>query len=84
MKQWTLALLVILPLILTGCDSEPSTALDGDVKYSSATSAEDCYLCGGSIENLVPSYWGQNNIALISLNTFEIEPLEINRYWPDG
>ena len=29
---------------------------------------------------MIPSYWGQDNIALISLNTFEIKPLEINRY----
>ena len=32
------------------------------------------------LENLIPLYWGQNNIALISLHTFEIKPLEINRY----
>jgi len=79
-KRWTLALMVILLFILTGCEAKPSTAPDVDVRYSSATSTEDCYLCGGGIENLVPSYWGQNNIALISLNTFEIIPLEINRY----
>lgn len=72
--------MVILLFILTGCEAKPSTAPDVDVRYSSATSTEDCYLCGGGIENLVPSYWGQNNIALISLNTFEIIPLEINRY----
>ena len=29
---------------------------------------------------MMPSYWGQNNVALISLNTFEIKPIEINRY----
>lgn len=29
---------------------------------------------------MIPSYWGQNNIALISLNTFDIKPIEINRY----
>lgn len=48
--------------------------------YHSDTLAEDCYLCGGGMENLIPSYWGQNNVALISLNTFEIKPIEINRY----
>ena len=29
---------------------------------------------------MILSYWGENNIALISLNTFEIKLLEINRY----
>lgn len=48
--------------------------------YRSDTSPENCMLCGGGIENLMPSGWGQNNIALISLNTFEIKPIEINRY----
>ena len=32
------------------------------------------------MENGMPPKWGQNNIALISLNTFEIKPVEINRY----
>lgn len=29
---------------------------------------------------MIPFYWGQNNIALISLNTFVIKPIEIKRY----
>lgn len=80
MKQFSLALLVILLFILAGCEAEQRMNQDGETGYFSATSAEDCYLCGGGIESLVPSYWGQDNIALISLNTFEIKPLEINRY----
>ena len=77
---------LLLMLILAGCKMEQSADSNGDATsvktpYSSDTSTEDCYLCGGGIENLIPSYyWGQNNIALISLNTFEIKPLEINRY----
>ena len=72
-------------LILAGCkvgQSADSNGAAASVKtpYSSDTSTEDCYLCGGGIENLIPDFWGQNNIALISLNTFEIKPLEINRY----
>jgi len=38
------------------------------------------FLCSGGIEAIVPDYWGQDNIALISLNTLEIRPIEINRY----
>lgn len=64
----------------TTAEESPGSTWDRETVYSSDTSAEDCYLCSGTIENLVPSYWGQNNVALISLNTFEIVPLEINRY----
>lgn len=80
MRRFTLALLVLMLSILAGCGTGQDTAQVIEAEYSSNTSNEDCYLCGGGIENLIPSYWGQNNIALISLNTFEIKPIEINRY----
>lgn len=81
MKRLTLALLILLLLFtLTGCASEPDFTERTEITYSSDTSPEDCYLCGNGIESLVPSYWGQKNVAFISLNTFEIAPLEINRY----
>lgn len=85
MKHYVFALALPLILILAGCEfkqsSDPSnTAVSEKPAYCSDTSAEDCYLCSDGIENLMPSYWGQNNVALISLNTFEIKPIEINRY----
>ena len=85
MRQSIFVLVLLLMLILAGCRTEQSADLSdaagfSNTVYSSDTSAEDCYLCGDGIENLIPSYWGQNNIALISLNTFEMKPLEINRY----
>lgn len=85
MKKSLIGLMVILIFGLAGCGIGQDNNVAGDVIsaktiYHSDTSAEDCYLCGGGIENLVPSYWGQNNVALISLNSFEIKPIEINRY----
>lgn len=85
MRRFAFPLLLLLMLILAECkvgQSADSNSAATSVKtpYSSDTPTEDCYLCGGGIENLIPSYWGQNNIALISLNTFESKPLEINRY----
>lgn len=80
MKRFTFVLLVLLLPILTGCGTGRSTAQLDEAEYSSDISTEDCYLCGDGIENLIPGYWGQNNVALISLNTFEIKPIEINRY----
>ena len=89
MRRFAVALLLPLVLVLTGCGMKQSAnssdaAVSAKLAYSSDTSPEDCYLCGGGIESLIPSYWGQHNIALISLNTFEIKPLEINRYNRDG
>ena len=84
MRRFIFAVFLPLILVLTGCGMDrgigSETTFSTRTSYSSDTSAEDCYLCGGGIENLIPSYWGQNNIAFISLNTFEIKPLEINRY----
>lgn len=80
MKRFLLVLLVLLPLGLPGCGKEQDNPGTTETIYHSDTSSQDCYLCGDGIANLVPFYWGQNNIALISLNTFDIEPIEINRY----
>ena len=85
MKKWFLALLISLIFLLPGCGMVQNInigngAASSEAVYYSDTSTEDCYLCGGCIDNIIPSYWGQNNVALISLNTFEIKPIEINRY----
>ncbi len=82
MRRFAVALLLLVMLVLAGCGTKRSTdtAVSEKQAYFSDTSPEDCYLSGGGIESLIPSYWGQNNIALISLNTFEIRPIEINRY----
>ena len=83
MKRLSLILLVSLIALLPGCGLEREAGngtISAETVYSSDIPPEDCYLCGGGIENLIPSYWGQNNVALISLNTFEIKPIEINRY----
>lgn len=80
MKRFLLILLVLLLLGLPGCGKEQDNPGTTETIYHSDTSSQDCYLCGDGIANLVPFYWGQNNIALISLNTFDIKPIEINRY----
>ena len=84
MKRIVFTLLLSLMMVLAGCGMKQSSNFSGaavstKTSYSSGTSTEDCYLCGGAESPLSP-YWGQNNIALFSLNTFEIKPLEINRY----
>ena len=55
-------------------------SLSENTVYRSNISAENCRLCGSGTDSGRPSPWGQNSIALISLNTFEIMPVGINRY----
>lgn len=85
MKKWFLVLSMSLIFFLPGCGMEQNAnagngVVSSDPGYYSDTSAEDCYLCGGHIDHIIPEYWEQNNVALISLNTFEMKPIEINRY----
>ena len=80
MRKVSGVLALLLLLTLPGCGQEQYTASSENVLYHSDTAKEDCYLCGGKIETLEPFYWGQENIALISLNTFEVISIEINRY----
>lgn len=80
-----LLLLLILMLVFSGCGTKQDASIKNSATpqtavYHSDISAEDCYLCGDSIDSIIPCCWGQNNIALISLNTFEAKPIEINRY----
>ena len=88
MKRIAAIALVVLALCILGYgvfrNASAGTASE-KIVYRSEVSADDCCSCGnGIIEDMIPFYWGQNNIALISLNTFEIKPIEINRYDIDG
>ena len=74
---------VMLALSLTGCSAEPSMSSDSEMEpVLSNVSAEDCFLCGNGAEE--PFYWGQNNVGIINLNTFEVMPIEINHYDSHG
>ena len=50
-----------------------------DEHIESSVLPEECFICSPSIPN-----WGQNNVGIISLNTFEVLPIEINRYRNGG
>ena len=54
------------------------------VDFVSAVTQEDCFLCGNGSEFPVSSYWGEDNVGIINLNTFEVLRLEINRYGDHG
>ena len=68
-------LLVVLVLLLVGCSSQAAAPEYEHTPYSSALAQEDCFLCGGQGQ-----YWGEDNVGIINLNSFEFVRLEINRY----
>lgn len=51
--------------------------------YTSPTLKEDCYICGSNSQSTLAAYWGEHNIGLLNLNTFECCRFEINRYDDD-
>ena len=51
------------------------------IDYVSNIIQEECFVCG---TNNGYSYWGEDNVGIVNLNTFELLHLEINRYDDHG
>lgn len=47
-------------------------------RYASRISKEDCILCSDHGGTAYAEYWGQDNVGVVHLNTFEILPIRIN------
>lgn len=47
----------------------------------SKISQEECFICGSGSDF---SYWGEDNVAILNLNTFGMHRIEINRYDAQG
>lgn len=73
MKKEIFTVLLALCL-LAGCGT------GGEREPVECVSTADCVLCKGAGTWV----WGQNNVGLISLNTFDMVPIEINRYDSGG
>ena len=50
------------------------------IDYVSAIAQEECYVCGEVKDFAGAAYWGEDNVGIVNLNTFELLRLEINRY----
>ena len=48
--------------------------------YVSNIAEAECYVCGNGGEMIASAYWGEDNVGVVNLNTFELLRLEINRY----
>ena len=89
MKKMIIALLCGL-LLLSGCanaqisnnDTGASAASSEKeaTTYESQIKKEECELCSQQGNTMLPAYAGQKNLGIICINTFDISPIEINRY----
>lgn len=50
------------------------------IDYVSNITQEKCFVRGEVSEFLGSLYWGQDNVGIVNVNTFELLYLEINRY----
>lgn len=72
---------ISLMLLLTACAapaaSEPEPTKYVHTPYLSTIAADDCFICGNAQSSL---HWGEDNVGILNLNTFEVLRIEINRY----
>ena len=54
------------------------------IDYISTITQEECYVCGDTKDFSGFFYWGEDNVGIVNLNTFELLRLEINRYDDQG
>ena len=54
------------------------------IDYISSITQEECYVCSDTKEFSGFLYWGEDNVGIVNLNTFELLRLEINRYDDQG
>ena len=54
------------------------------IDFVSTITQEDCFVCGNSTKDPMSLHWGEDNVAVVNLNTFEVLRLEINRYGDHG
>ena len=80
MNNQTRKLFTFISLKNTGNESR---IINEHRQYESPTTKTDCYLCNENADSLLSFYWGQNNIAVVDLNTFDFYVPEINQYNDD-
>lgn len=75
---------IVLMVLLTACsapaasNAEPTEYVH--TPYVSTITAEECFVCGEQEGSLTKLYWGQDNLGILNLSTFDFMRLEINRY----
>lgn len=54
------------------------------IDYVSNVTPKECYVCGDNGDTRASAYWGEDNVGIVNLNTFELLYLPINRYDDHG
>lgn len=81
------ALAMLVAIIITGNVSTAREQVPEDyehIDYISTITQEECYVCGDTKDFSGSLYWGEDNVGIVNLNTFELLRLEINRYDDQG
>lgn len=87
MKLRSLVAVVLLLCLLAGCSAakpEPTEKTYEHVKFISSIDKKTCSICGEHPDVPWGWYMGQDNVAIVDVNTFDYSYIEINRYNPDG
>lgn len=83
-----LILHLLILTVLSGCAKQdagmPTESAQDRFDIVSTITPENCWLCSDRTDTSLSPYWGQNNVGIVSLNTFEVMPVVINRYDIDG
>lgn len=78
----TLIAITVMAKIHTNKEQAPKEYKHID--YVSTITLEECYVCGDNGDTPAPAYWGEDNVGIVNLNTFELLYLPINRYDEQG
>lgn len=86
MKKIFLMIVIIIFVISIGICIQYQALGDKEkeLKWSSDTLPKDCKLCGNKEDTQISWYEPQDNLGIISINTFELNYIEINRYDESG
>ena len=85
MLAGALAMLSAISVIATINANKEQSYEDYDhIDYVSTITQEECYICGNNSDFAGFPYWGEDNVGIVNLNTFELLYLPINRYDDHG
>ena len=77
------AVLTLLMLVLiANAQQVKATEEYEHIDYVSNITPEECFVCGES--SAASCYWGEDNVGIVNLNTFELLYLGINRHDEHG
>ena len=80
-----LAMLIAITIAATmHANKEQSPENYTHIDYVSTITPEECYVCGSVSNSSAFPYWGEDNVGIVNLNTFELLYLPINRYDDHG